>query len=76
MTAKILDGKAASAAIRAELNGYEPVMQVHDQLISYYNKERGDTVEGLVQSLCTLPKWAEDFPLAAVGNLAPFYRKD
>jgi DNA polymerase len=63
-------------AIRAEIDGYEPVLQVHDQLISYHHPDRGNTVEGLVAALCTLPKWAEDFPLEAVGNLAPFYRKD
>ena len=62
--------------IRAEKAGYEPVTMIHDQLLTAYYPERENTVDGLVDALCALPPWAPDFPLAAVGNLAPFYRKD
>jgi len=63
-------------AIEAEKRGYEQVLTVHDQLLTEYHPERGNSVEGLVGALCTLPKWAPDFPLDAVGNLADFYTKD
>ena len=60
----------------AEKKGYEPCFVVHDQLITHFNPDKGDTVDGLVSELCQLPSWAPNFPLNAVGNLTDFYTKD
>lgn len=62
--------------LNAERCGYEPVVTIHDQLLSDYNPERGDSVDGMVEALCKLPSWAKDFPLNAVGGLTEFYTKD
>jgi len=62
--------------MNAEKAGYEPCFVVHDQLITHYNPDKGNTVEGLVSALCAVPEWAPGFPLNAVGGLTDFYTKD
>ena len=62
--------------LNAEKAGYEPCFVVHDQLITNYRPERGETVDGLISALCRIPEWAPGFPLNAVGGLTDFYTKD
>jgi hypothetical protein len=63
-------------ALCADKAGYDVSMTVHDQLVCYYHPERGNTVDGLVEALCTLPDWAPGMPLDAVGSLTEFLTKD
>lgn len=58
---------------KSEAAGYETVTLVHDQLISFWKE--GQTVEELIRLLTDLPDWANGLPIAAEGELAPFYRK-
>lgn len=66
----------ANGTRNAERAGYETATLIHDQCLSYYHPERGQTVEEFVRLLTTLPKWGENLPLEAEGSLVPFYRKD
>ncbi len=59
----------------AEAEGYETATLIHDQDLSYHHPERGQTVERFVELLTTLPSWAEGLPIAAEGQIAPFYSK-
>jgi DNA polymerase len=66
----------ANGTRNAERAGYETATLIHDQCLSYYHPERGQTVEEFVRLLTTLPKWGDGLPLEAEGSLVPFYRKD
>jgi DNA polymerase len=66
----------AYGMIHAEKAGYEIFLTVHDQALSHYRPELGHTQEGFRSALCTLPAWAEDFPLDATCDITPFYTKD
>jgi DNA polymerase bacteriophage-type len=63
-------------AIQADKAGYDVSMTIHDQLVCEYHPERGNTIEGLVEALCTQPSWAPGMPLDAVGGLTEFLTKD
>lgn len=66
----------AQGTLNCERAGYETATLIHDQNLSYYHPEKGQTVEEFVRLLTTLPKWAEGLPLEAEGSLVPFYKKD
>lgn len=53
--------------------GYEIAALIHDQALAYWRE--GQTPEEFVQLLTELPGWANGLPLAAEGELTPFYRK-
>lgn len=59
-----------------ERAGYEPHSLIHDQCLAYYHPGRGQNVEEYVRLLTDLPEWATGLPLAAEGDLIPFYKKD
>lgn len=59
----------------AQKAGYRIFMLVHDQALAYFEPEKGQTVEEFERLICTLPKWASDFPLKAECDLVPFYTK-
>lgn len=63
----------ANGACNASRNGYSIFMLVHDEAIG--PKGKGQTQEKLCELLCDLPAWAEGMPLAAEGNVLPFYKK-
>jgi DNA polymerase len=63
-------------ALMADRAGYDIALTVHDQLVTEYHPERGNSVEGLVAALCTLPPWAGNMPLDAVGSITEFLTKD
>lgn len=59
-----------------EQRGYETATLIHDEILSYYHPERGQSVDEYIKLLTTMPKWAENLPLEAEGGLVPFYLKD
>ena len=62
--------------LRAEEKGYEVVSLIHDEALASYRPEEGQTAEEFRDLLCTLPPWAQDFPLKADAGIIPFYSKD
>lgn len=66
----------SNGIVVAEKNGYETFMIVHDQALCLYEEGKGHTVKGYGDSLCDLPKWAEDFPLEFDGGIVNYYTKD
>ena len=62
--------------VRAERAGYETFMVVHDQALSRYEPEKGQSTEEFTRLMCELPPWAPDFPLEAKTDIVDFYTKD
>lgn len=62
-------------ALECERRGFQQILTVHDEYASEYEPEKGQTAKNLVDALCVLPPWAQDFPLEAVGDVVPFYTK-
>jgi DNA polymerase len=58
----------------ADEAGYETFAVIHDQALAPVKD--GLTLEGYTDALCTLPDWAEGFPLAGDGGIVDFYTKD
>jgi DNA polymerase len=63
----------AHGAVNASKHGYNAFMLVHDEMLAA--KEDGQELEELCRLICELPKWAKGMPLAADGNVIPFYMK-
>ncbi len=63
----------AHGSHNAEREGYEIATLVHDEAICYHKE--GQTSEEFVRLLTDLPAWAENLPIAAEGEVVPFYRK-
>ena len=63
-----------SGLLAAEKAGYPAFATIHDQALCI--KEEGMTADGFREALCTLPPWAEGFPLEATAGEVPFYTKD
>lgn len=57
-----------------EAAGYETVMTVHDEIVSDIPEDHG-SLEEASRIMCTLPAWAEGFPVAVEGWRARRYRK-
>lgn len=53
--------------------GYEPCSLVHDQVFSHHLP--GQTLDEYVSLLTQMPAWAGGLPLAASGDVIPFYKK-
>lgn len=66
----------ANAWQRAEDNGYNIVLRVHDELITEAPDDFFHSHEELGRIMSTPPKWAPDIPLAAGGFEALRYRKE
>lgn len=64
----------AHGAIRAEKEGFDIRLVVHDQAVAM----NGPNVskEGFKECLCIKPEWALDFPLEASCDITPFYVKE
>lgn len=56
--------------------GYDPVLTVHDEVVTETPDSNEFTHEGLASMLATVPEWAPGIPLAAAGFEATRYRKD
>lgn len=65
----------AYAMINVEGGGYPIVLSVHDELVCETPDTPGYTVAELEKLMCSLPEWAEGFPLVAEGNEMSRYAK-
>lgn len=65
----------AEGALNASKAGYEICALIHDEALSAYHPEKGQTLEEFVALLTKLPAWAEGMPLKAEGDVVKFYRK-
>lgn len=61
---------------RAMENGYQVVMQVHDELVCEVPDEPAYTHQALASMMATNPGWSVGLPLAAAGFETYRYRKD
>lgn len=59
-----------------EVQGYEIVLSVHDELLTETPDDPAYSAEGLSGVLATVPEWAAGLPLAAAGFESYAYRKD
>ncbi len=67
----------ATALVRCEWEGLNPVLHVHDEIIGEHAKERA--VEKLRQQciiMSEVPDWAKGFPIAVKGFLCDRYVKE
>ena len=66
----------AESSLLLELNGFEVLNLVHDEVLLQVNENDGETaLDCVVKIMTTPPKWAPDFPLAAEGWYGKRYRK-
>lgn len=65
----------AYAMINVEGGGYPIVLSVHDELVCETPDTAEYTVAELERLMCTLPEWAEGFPLVAEGSEMYRYAK-
>jgi DNA polymerase len=65
----------AEGALNASKAGYEICALIHDEALSAYHPEKGQTLEEFVALLTQLPSWAEGMPLKAEGDIVKFYKK-
>lgn len=65
----------AEGALNASKAGYEICALIHDEALSAYHPEKGQTLEEFVALLTKLPAWAEGMPLKAEGDVVKFYKK-
>lgn len=56
--------------------GYEIVLTVHDEVVTYAPDSPEYSAEDLGARLARVPDWAPGLPLAASGYEAQRYRKD
>lgn len=61
---------------RAEAEGYEVVLRVHDELVCEVPDDPAFTHEALAGMMATNPSWAIGLPLSAAGFEARRYRKE
>lgn len=66
----------AGGMMRAEDQGYEIVLDVHDEIISETRDTDEFTAQGLGSIMATPPSWAPNIPLAAGGFTAYRYKKE
>lgn len=65
----------ANALLNVEANGYPIVLHVHDEIICETPDTSEYTVGELEKLMCSLPEWAEGFPLVAEGAEMKRYAK-
>ena len=66
----------AESSLLLELNGFEVLNLVHDEVLLQVKEDDGKTaLDRVVEIMTTPPKWASDFPLAAEGWYGKRYRK-
>jgi DNA polymerase bacteriophage-type len=67
----------ANAMLNLELNGYEIINSIHDEVLLLVDEEKAQEAleNDVMHVMTTPPKWAPDFPLAAEGWVGNRYRK-
>lgn len=65
----------ANALLNVEANGYPIVLHVHDEIICETPDTPEYNVAELERLMCSLPEWAEGFPLVAEGQELKRYAK-
>jgi DNA polymerase len=67
----------ANAMLNLELNGYEVINSIHDEVLLLADEEGAEeALKNDVMAIMTNPpKWAPDFPLAAEGWVSKRYKK-
>lgn len=66
----------AHALLLADEAGYDPVLHIHDEMVSEVDEGWG-TVEEFERIMATLPHWCKDWPIKAAGGWrGKRYRKD
>ena len=66
----------ASAMLNLEINNYEIVNSIHDEVLLLVEEQNAKTaLDDVMRIMVTPPKWAPDFPLAAEGWSGKRYRK-
>ena len=60
--------------INATRDGFDIFMVVHDEILTLDHPTL--TVKDLEKSFCTIGPWADGFPLAADGDVVPYYLKE
>lgn len=58
--------------------GYEIVLHVHDEIAAEIpkNGKEQDTLQKMIDAMCTAPRWASNIPLRAAGYITDYYKKD
>ncbi len=64
-----------NGAVNCERKGYEIAALIHDEALSYYYPERGQTIQEFNSLLEALPVWGDGLPIVAKGKVVPFYKK-
>jgi DNA polymerase len=59
--------------IKSEGAGYQVASLIHDQILAY--KREGQTIEDLVGRMTDVPDWTDGLPVAADGQVQPYYTK-
>lgn len=66
----------ATALVRLERMGMEPVIHVHDELVCEVNAEHAHSaLKVMAEVMSAQPSWAEGFPIKIEGFAAPRYVK-
>lgn len=59
--------------IQSEAKGYKVASLIHDQILAYMRGEQ--TIEELVGCMTDVPDWTKGLPVAADGQVQPYYTK-
>jgi DNA polymerase len=59
--------------IKSEAAGYEVCSLIHDQILAYTRE--GQSIEELVGLMTDVPDWTKGLPVAADGQVQPYYTK-
>jgi DNA polymerase bacteriophage-type len=65
-----------SGMLRAEIDGFEVCIRVHDELVCETPDDPTYTSEGLAALMCANPSWSARLPLSAAGFETKRYRKE
>jgi len=64
----------AEAMLRCEAKGFPIIFTVHDEIVAEVPKGT-KTLTAYIDTLCKLPKWAEECPIRAEGWIGQRYKK-
>lgn len=68
----------ANAIFRVFYLGYNIVLHVHDEIAAEIPKDGREeqTLQRMIDAMCTTPQWAANIPLRAAGYITDYYKKD
>jgi DNA polymerase len=61
--------------VNAHGKGYQLLLTVHDEVLSAYEPEKGQSLEEFTSLLIDMPAWADGLPVKADGAIVDFYTK-